>query len=187
MNSDTVHTYFQYVSELLKSINVAALLAVVERLKLARSNGDSVYVIGNGGSAATASHFAADLGKGAKRTGRPPLRVISLTDNSAWSFALGNDEGFDNVFSGQLDNHARDGDVLIAISASGNSPNLIKAVELAKHLGVTTIGITGFSGGALVSMVDIAVHVPSKTGFYGPIEDIHMSIAHAITDCLKQD
>src|SRR2546425_10097192 len=122
---------------------------IVQRLCAARDSGAMVYVAGNGGSASTASHWVNDLGKGAKCPGRTPMRVLSLNDNISWLTALANDEGYERVFSGQLENFARSGDLLIVISASGNSPNLLRAVELARKRGVITIGLLGFNGGGL--------------------------------------
>jgi len=180
------HSYFGYVTQLIQGIDLSALEQVVNNLRSARERGACVYIMGNGGSAATASHFANDLGKAAKKSGKPPIRAFCLTDNVPWLTALANDEGYENVFAGQLDNHLRLGDVVIAISASGNSPNLVRAVELAKSRGATTIGILGFDGGTLRQMVDMLLLVPSKTGRYGPVEDVHLILEHVITDCLRR-
>ena len=184
--SEIAHHYFDYVTQLIQAIDVTALERVVDRLRSARERGAAIYIMGNGGSAATASHFANDLGKAAKKSGRTPIRVLSLTDNVSWLTALGNDEGYENVFAGQLDNHLRPGDVVIAISASGNSPNLVRAVKLAKSRGATTIGILGFDGGVVRELVDLSLFVPSQPGYYGPIEDVHMTLHHVITACLAQ-
>ena len=183
--SELAHSYFEYVTQLIQSIDLSALERVVNRLHSVRERGASVYMR-NGGSAATASHFANDLGKVAKKSGWPPIRAFCLTDNVPWLTALANDEGYENVFAGQLDSHLRPDDVVIAMSASGNSKNLVRAVELAKSRGATAIGILGFDGGTLRRLVDITLLVPSHPGCYGPVEDVHLILEHAITACLAQ-
>jgi D-sedoheptulose 7-phosphate isomerase len=115
----------------------------------------------------------------------PPLRVIALTDNHAVITATGNDLGFDHVFSRQLRHLAKPDDLLITVSASGNSPNVLACVEAAKELGLTTIAFTGFDGGRLATMVDLLVHVPTRQGAYGPVEDVHLMVNHMITEQLK--
>jgi D-sedoheptulose 7-phosphate isomerase len=115
------------------------------------------------------------------------MRVMSLSDNVSWLTALANDEGYDRIFAGQLENFARSGDVLIVISASGNSPNLVKAVELARGRGVTTIGFLGFDGGVLKDQVDDYLWVPTEKGAYGLVESFHTLLCHILTDCLTRD
>jgi D-sedoheptulose 7-phosphate isomerase len=172
---------------LIERIDRDALCRIVQQLRIARDNGATIYIAGNGGSAATASHWVNDLGKATKACGRAPLRVMSLTDNVSWLTALANDEGYERVFSGQLENFARAGDVLVVISASGNSANLIKAVDLAKLRGVITIGLLGFDGGALKSQVDECLWIPSEKGTYGLVESGHSLLCHILTDCLVKD
>ncbi len=179
-------TFFSDMVRLIQAFDVSALEQVVARLRSAREEGACVYIMGNGGSASTASHFANDLGKAGKKEGQFPFRAFCLNDNTPWLTALANDEGYENVFSGQLDNHLRLGDVVIAISASGNSRNLIRAVELAKSRGVVTVGILGFDGGILRSMVDIKLFIPSRFGEYGSVESIHLMLTHLITICLSE-
>ena len=115
----------------------------------------------------------------------PPLRVIALTDNQAIITATGNDVNFHQVFSRQLFHLAQRGDILIVVSASGNSPNVLACVDTAKELGLTTIAFTGFDGGRLAAMVDLLVHVPTRVGAYGPVEDVHLMVNHMITEQLK--
>jgi D-sedoheptulose 7-phosphate isomerase len=115
------------------------------------------------------------------------MRVVCLSDNTSWLSALANDEGYDRVFSGQLENFAKPGDVLICISASGNSPNLLRAVDVAKERDVTTIGLIGFDGGALKSRVDLFLCVSTEKGAYELVEDIHSILCHALTKCLIAD
>jgi D-sedoheptulose 7-phosphate isomerase len=170
----------------LASVDLSQVEEVVRTLRGARERGSSVYVVGNGGSAATASHFATDLGKATKRPGGQPLRVTSLTDNMPWLSALANDDGYEHVFTGQLENLLRDGDVLVAISVSGNSPNVVRAVELARQRRATTVAFVGFDGGRLLSTADLCIHVASQPGLYGPVEDAHLAIHHLITTCLAR-
>lgn len=131
-----------------------------------------IYVIGNGGSASTASHFACDLTTHG-------YRAISLTDNNAVITRIGNDFGYDNIFIEQLKLYFKAGDVLVAISASGNSPNLLRAVEYANTLG-TTVAIVGFDGGRLANMCNIVVHTRTNNGDYEGAEDRHLEVCHAV-------
>jgi D-sedoheptulose 7-phosphate isomerase len=156
-------------------------------LRRARDRQAMVFIAGNGGSAATASHWVNDLGKGAKRSGRTPMRVLCLSDNIAWLTALANDEGYERAFAGQLENFAETGDVLIVVSASGNSPNLVKAVELAKSRQMTTIALVGFDGGRLKDVVDEFIWIESERGAYELVEDAHSALCHAITRSLIAD
>lgn len=175
------------VRSLLGHVPMFTLERIVEVFQKARDGGAFIYIAGNGGSAATASHWVNDLGKATKRSGRPPMRVVSLSDNTSWFSALANDEGYDRVFSGQLENFAKPGDVLVCISASGNSPNLLSAVDVANERGMTTIGLLGFDGGALKSRVDVMLCVSTEKGEYELVEDIHSILCHTITKCLIAD
>jgi D-sedoheptulose 7-phosphate isomerase len=180
-------TFLQEFEDLLHKINLDALERVFEILKAARMRGATIYIAGNGGSAATASHWVNDLGKGAKVNGGAPMRVISLSDNVSWLTALANDEGYERSFAGQLENFAEPGDVLIVLSASGNSVNLLRAVELAGAREVTTIGLLGFDGGALKGMVDEYLLLPTAKGAYGLVESGHDLLCHILTACLAAD
>lgn len=181
------HTHVTQLTAVLGQVDRDALFRAHSRLCAARDAGATVYIAGNGGSAASASHWANDLGKAAKRSGRAPIRVLSLSDNTSWFTALGNDEGYDSVFAGQLDNFAQRGDVLVVISASGNSPNLLRAVNVAKERGATTLGLLGFDGGKLKTMVDDVVWVPTEAGAYELVEDAHAAICHILTRSLIAD
>lgn len=176
--------YLDYLSSCFAAIDCKAIEAFVSLLLKARNLGNAVYFIGNGGSAATASHFANDLSIGTRTGDIKPFRAISLTDNVAVMTALANDEGYDAMFLDQLKVHFRDGDTLVAISASGNSPNIIAAVEYAKARGATVVGLTGFDGGKLRPLSDISLHVATEKGEYGPVEDIHMIFDHLISSYL---
>jgi D-sedoheptulose 7-phosphate isomerase len=175
------------VCRLLGDIPMFTLERIVDVFRGARDRGAFIYIAGNGGSSATASHWVNDLGKATKRSGRSPMKVLCLSDNTSWLSALANDEGYDRVFAGQLENFATPGDVLVCISASGNSPNLIRAVEVAKQRGMTTVGLLGFDGGALRSLVDVMLCVRTEKGAYEVVEDIHSVICHAVTRCLIAD
>jgi D-sedoheptulose 7-phosphate isomerase len=160
---------------------------VVDIFREARDRAAFIYIAGNGGSSSTASHWVNDLGKATKRSGCPPLRVMCLSDNMSWFSALSNDEGYDRSFAGQLENFATAGDVLTCISASGNSTNLVRAVELARKHKLTTVALLGFDGGLLKGLVDEAVCVHTEKGTYELVEDVHSAICHAITRCLVAD
>lgn len=178
--------YVQGFKGLLQQIEPGALARIVQHLRRAGDRGATIYIAGNGGSAATASHWVNDLGKATKCSGEAPLRVMSLSDNMSWLTALANDEGYERVFSGQLENFARPGDVLIVLSASGNSPNLVEAVELARLRGVFTIALLGFDGGVLKSKVDECLWLATEKGAYGLVESGHSLLCHILTTCLMQ-
>jgi D-sedoheptulose 7-phosphate isomerase len=178
--------YVQAFESLLRQIDAQEIGRIVQYLRNAGDRGSTIYIAGNGGSAATASHWVNDLGKATKSSGEVPLRVLSLSDNVSWLTALANDEGYDRVFAGQLENFARQGDVLIVISASGNSPNLLEAVELARRQGMFTIGFLGFDGGALKNKVDDYLWFRTEKGAYGLVESGHSLLCHIVTTCLMQ-
>ena len=179
---------------------LTSLKAVLDRMPLevldklfaaiegAHADGKQIFVVGNGGSAATASHMMNDLNKGTLgHKGDAPwkrFKVIALTDNVSLMTAWANDTDYNTVFSEPLKNLANRGDVLIAISASGNSPNIIAAVEVAKTLGVKVLGLAGFTGGKLAKLSDVCVVVPSND--YGPVEDVHMIIDHILVGYLYE-
>ena len=148
--------------------------------------GRFVFVIGNGGSGSNASHFCEDIGKGTlKRSdfdndAKKRVKILSLTDNTPYILAWGNDEGFDRVFVEQLKNLASPGDLLIAISGSGNSPNILRAVDWANNKGLTTYGCTGFSGGKLRGLARHNMHVPLDD--MGIVESIHLTAFHWVVD-----
>ena len=167
-----------------QELDLDAIEAIAKTLEIAERKGKQVFVMGNGGSAATASHIATDWSKTAERVGMPLIRCMSLNDNVAYMTAIGNDLGYDHLFSRQLQNLLQRGDVVVIISGSGNSPNVIKAAEYAREKGATTIGMTGFTGGKLRKMVDICLHIDSDQ--YGVIEDLHMAAGSILAFYLKQ-
>jgi D-sedoheptulose 7-phosphate isomerase len=157
---------------------------VIDLLQQARRRGSQVFILGNGGSASTASHFACDLAKNTRHESLPHFRVIGLTDNMAMFSALANDEGYENVFSEQLASLVRPGDIVIAISASGNSINVINAAEAAHKHEATVIGFTGFDGGRLGQLANINIHVTSN--IIEHVEDIHLILEHLIVKTIKE-
>jgi D-sedoheptulose 7-phosphate isomerase len=176
-----------YINDLKQTIDKLPLDAVeqvIETLHEARLKGRRIFVMGNGGSASTASHFACDLGKNTRMAGVPNFKVIGLADNMAIFSALANDEGYGNVFSQQLASLVEADDIVIGISASGKSPNVLNAIEVARQAGATTVGFSGFDGGQLSGMVDISVHVPSFCIEH--VEDIHLMLEHMISKALKE-
>jgi len=180
---ESIKSYISEVRATLEKLPADGIAHVVGLLDEARRKGKGVFIFGNGGSAATASHFACDLAKGAIREGKPRIKAFDLTDNVPLISAWANDSAYENIFAEQLENFIEAGDIAIAISGSGNSQNILNGVEVAKRKGATTIGITGFEGGKLKALVDVAVVVPSNS--MEQIEDIHLLIEHVITTCLR--
>jgi D-sedoheptulose 7-phosphate isomerase len=178
-----IRGYFDELQRTLEHLPDADIQCVVDLLSEARSNQRKIFIMGNGGSASTASHFVCDLAKNTRRPDLPNFRVIGLSDNMAIFSALANDEGYENVFAQQLTSLLQAGDVVIAISASGNSPNIVKAVELANQMGATTVGFSGFDGGKLKSMAQYGIHVASHCIEH--VEDIHLMLEHVITKELR--
>ncbi len=177
--------YMAYLSELMKHIDVGVIEQIIDAVVEVGDRGNAIYIIGNGGSAATASHFANDIGIGTRAPGVRPFKAISLADNLAVTTALANDEGYAHVFVRQLEGVLQPGDVVVALSVSGNSANVLEAVRYAKEIGAVTIGCTGFDGGALRRIADISLHVPTVRGEYGPVEDVFMILDHLIYTYLR--
>lgn len=176
--------YLGRLGDVLRRIDVTAVDRVVEALLAARADDRAIFVLGNGGSAATAAHLANDLAMGTQPPNRR-FRTFSLVDNAALLSAAANDYGYEEVFVRQLDGILRAGDVVIAISASGNSANVLRAVAHANAVGAVTIGFSGFDGGRLRQLAQIDVHAPTDDGEYGPSEDAHLALAHVITYYLR--
>jgi D-sedoheptulose 7-phosphate isomerase len=176
-------SYLEYLTSILKVIDRTSVATFTKTLLDARESGATIFFIGNGGSAATASHFANDIAVGTNSYNKP-FRVISLTDNLAIITAIGNDFGFEEIFSRQLKLLGKPGDVVIAISASGNSLNLLKAFEYASSIGIKTVAITAFDGGKMKQVADEGIHVPTGAKEYGPAEDAHMILDHLVANYL---
>lgn len=185
--SEIAKRYLHDLHDLLAALDLQALEDAVERLRAARDDGRTVFIAGNGGSAATATHLANDLGKAAKRSGALPFRVMCLSDNVSWLTALANDEGYARSFAGQLENFLEAGDVLILISASGSSPNLVEAQRVARAGNATTLGILGFDGGVLKDQVDELLWLPTEQGAYGLVESAHSVVCDLLTSSLMVD
>lgn len=183
-NMQCISRYLTEVSTMLGMLPMADIARAVNLIKEARQNGNSVFLFGNGGSAATASHIACDLAKGTICPGQPRIKALALTDHMPLISAWANDSSYDHIFDEQLNNYAEAGDIVIAISGSGNSPNVLNGVRMAKMKGVTTIGFIGFDGGKLRNLVDLPVVVPCFT--MEQVEDVHLLLGHVITTCLKK-
>jgi len=181
--SEIIKEYMSEVGATLERLPIEDIVQVVDFLEEARLKAKMVFIFGNGGSAATASHFAADLSKGAISKGKPRIKAFALTDNIALLSAWANDTAYKNIFAEQLENFIEPGDVAIGISGSGNSQNVLDGIKVAKAKGATTIGFIGFDGGKLKEVVDIAIIVPSHN--MEQVEDIHLLLAHVITTCLR--
>ncbi|MDB5810204.1 MAG: hypothetical protein JWN94_2326 [Betaproteobacteria bacterium] len=173
------NAYLDYLTTVLKRIDAREIGRFVKTLLEARERGSTVFFIGNGGSAATASHFANDISIGTNEYAKP-FRALSLTDNVPILTAISNDFGYEDAFVRQLRVLGRKGDVLVAISASGNSPNLLKAFEHAREAGIKTVAITAFDGGKMKATADEGIHVPTDPKEYGPAEDAHMVLDHLV-------
>jgi len=166
------------------ALDLEALSRVAAVLEEAQKNGRFIWVCGNGGSASSSSHVGCDFGKTAAKAGAKALKAISLSDNAAFITAVSNDISFDEIFSRQLENVLAPGDVVVFLTGSGNSQNLIKAAELSRSRGAKVVGLLGFDGGKIKSMCDESILIASDQ--YGVIEDLHMAVAHILTFYLKQ-
>lgn len=184
VTNETIKQYVNGLSYALQNIKTESLEAAVDILWDAYENNRQVFIFGNGGSASTASHMACDIGKGVVCSGKKRFRVQSLCDNVAVMSAWANDVSYETIFKDQLENLLNQGDIVIAISASGNSPNIVKAVEFAKQQGAIVIGMSGFSGGILKQLSDVNLYFPVKD--YGQVEDLHLMCEHIITECIRQ-
>ena len=170
--------YAAKLCEAIESISIHSIEIVCEKIREAAENGKQILVIGNGGSAAIAEHLCCDWTKGTNCVGSPVISSRSLTVNSSLYSAIANDYGFEHVFDTQIEFFARPGDVLIAISSSGNSPNVLNAVARAKEMGVFVAGFSGFCGGKLAETADASVYVQAQN--YGIVEDSHQAVMHII-------
>lgn len=181
---EIIHQYLDQVQHILADLPMERLCEMVDVLLGANYMGSTVFVVGNGGSAATASHFAGDLAKGTITPGRPRFRVMALTDSIPLMTAWSNDLGYEDIFAEQLRSVIRRGDVLVAISGSGNSENVLRAVDLTSQVGGITIGLSGFAGGKLSALVDVPVVVPCDC--MEQIEDVHMTLCHMACWVLRE-
>ena len=171
--------YLHYISDLISQLDRNHISKFVDHVLGVRDSKQTIFFLGNGGSASTASHFVNDISLGSRQF-ENPFRAVSLCDNQAVITAIANDDGYENIFLQQLQTQAKPGDSIVCISASGNSQNLVKAVEWSKANGIYTISLTAFDGGYLKQHTDLNIHVPTKIGEYGPAEDLHMVICGLI-------
>ena len=180
----SIPQYLEEVQFTLGALPLEHIRNAVDLLLSANYAGSTVFIVGNGGSAATASHFACDLAKGTITPGRPRFRALALTDNVPLMTAWSNDVSYDDVFADQLSGLIRRADVVVAISGSGNSANVLRAVEVAHRMGGITIGLSGFDGGQLSTMVDVPIVVPCHC--MEQIEDVHVVLCHLMCTVLRE-
>lgn len=173
-----IERYLEENRRLLSTIDAKAVAEIIALFGEARDRGNRIYAIGNGGSASTASHFVNDMGKGASVGREKRFKSVPLTDNVEWMTALSNDISYDDVYVEQLKNFAEAGDVLLAISGSGNSENIIRAVDYANSVGCKTVGFAGFGGGRLKDAAQHVIVVDSD--HMGRVEDLHVILQHLI-------
>jgi len=183
--TEYISHYFSRLRDVISLVNHDEIVNFVKVVLEIREKGGILYFAGNGGSAATASHYVNDFMIGTK-SGDKPFKAIGLSDNLALVTCISNDFGYDDVFLRQVECLLTKNDALICISASGNSVNLIKALEYAKSINATTVGITAFDGGKLKEISEHSVHVPTEKGEYGPAEDVHMILDHLVTGYLMK-
>jgi D-sedoheptulose 7-phosphate isomerase len=182
---DIIENYIDDLKTVLDQLSRPDLLAIIEALSKARRDDKNIFICGNGGSASTANHMVCDLSKNTRGEDTKRLKVIGLTDNIPTMTAYANDEGYDRIFAEPILSLTQPGDVLLAISGSGNSPNVLRGVEAANQMGARTIGLTGFEGGQLKDLVDLCLIVPYNS--LEQIEDVHLIINHILTVSLSQD
>ena len=179
-----VHNYFAQLQDTLTKVDVNEIAVIADILQKAYEQKKNIITMGNGGSGATASHMVCDMNKGACFHAEKKFRFISLADSLPMILALGNDVGFESIFVQQLKAYAEPGDVVLGISGSGNSPNVLRAIEYAKQRGCITIGVVGFGGGKLKELADHCFHV--KVNDMQIVEDLHMIMVHVLMKILDQ-
>jgi len=184
MKEKLIRDYIRDVTASIDALSEETIVEIVAVLEEARSHGKRIFLLGNGGSAATALHIANDLAKTTIQPGRPRIKATALTENVPIITAWANDTSYERIFAEQLENFCEPGDVVIAISGSGLSQNIIMGVQRAQEMGATTVGLTGFEGGELRDMVDVCLVVSSQA--MGQIEDVHHAVGHILTAALSQ-
>jgi len=180
---DTIQTYWRELAGAMDAMPFDLVSRAASQLLKCHFRGSTVFIVGNGGSAATASHFACDLAKGTRMAGLPAFRVVALTDNVPLLTAWANDTAYEHVFAQQLAALVRENDLLVAISASGNSPNVLTCAEVARAAGAGVIALTGATGGKLRALADLTIRVPSAC--IEQVEDAHLMIAHSVCVALR--
>ena len=185
--TEFINSYKDNLINLYDSIDVDMLESIVTAVVTAFKNGNTLYIAGNGGSAATASHMQADFQFFVRYFTDFRPKIVSLTNNIPLMTAISNDNSYEDVFVEQMKGMFNKSDLFLAISASGNSPNVVKAVKYAKELGGKTIAFCGFTGGKLKEISDMPLYTPNKDKDYGPIEDLHMILVHVLVNFLCKD
>jgi D-sedoheptulose 7-phosphate isomerase len=183
LTAETVSAWLKQMTQVLVDLPVDAVTAAAQVLASAYDADRTIYVLGNGGSASTATHLACDFSKATRDPEARPVRCVSLSDNMALITAWSNDTAFERAFEEQVRNLVRAEDALIVISASGNSPNVLRAIDVARDVGAKTVGLLGLGGGKAAAMVDVAVVVPSDD--YGWTESAHLVLEHVLTYALR--
>lgn len=182
---DAVEAYLEDLQDVLVAVSTDEVWRIVDVLRECYRSGARVFIFGNGGSASTASHFVCDLGKNVQVHGGRRFKVLGLADNVPMLTAWANDTAYERIFAEQLENFVQVGDVAIGISGSGSSPNVLRAMELARSRGAVTVGLTGFDGGKLAPLCDVCVVVPSTN--MGQIENVHLTLQHLICELLSRE
>ena len=185
--AEYVEAYTAHMASLIQTLDAESVAQVMRLVGAAAEQNQTVFLLGNGGSGAVGAHWVNDLGANSVVEGMPGFRVISLTDNPFSVTAVANDASFEEIFEIQLKAGMRPGDLVIAMSVSGNSPNIVRAVEYANDHGATTIGCTGFEGGTLREISRFSVHVPSSKDEYGPVEDMFSVVMHLVTSYITME
>jgi len=173
-----IQNYIEEQKKLLEKIPIDICEEIIQKFKIAYQNDKQIFIFGNGGSAANASHFATDLGKGASDVLKKTFHCLSLNENTSWITAIGNDYSYEDVFLNQLKNYAKKGDIVLTMSVSGNSPNLVKAFQWANENGLETIAFVGGKKGKLYEIAKTSIVIDSL--HYGRVEDIHSILCHLI-------
>jgi D-sedoheptulose 7-phosphate isomerase len=181
---DTSNSYLEGLRKCIAEIEMQNPKAIADIIFQAYLKAKHIYIFGNGGSAATASHFARDLSVGSASPGKPRVKAISLADNMVGVTSIANDINYESIFVEQMTERVEPGDVAIAISCSGDSPNVLRAIEYAKERGATTIGFTGFGGGKLRQLADLSINLSSRN--HGQIEDMHLALEHIVSNMLRE-
>jgi D-sedoheptulose 7-phosphate isomerase len=184
MDTTSSNSYFACLSRTVEKLPFETIDQITSVLLRARDRGHTIYLFGNGGSAALASHFACDLGKGTANGSGKRFRVLALTDNVPLMTAWANDSAYEDIFAEQLANFIQPNDVAFAISGSGNSPNVLRALGLAREAGGITVGLTGYQGGRMKDLCDFCMIVPSDN--MQIIEDLHLCVSHALFSSIRR-
>ncbi len=183
-----VYGFLSRMAKIMEDLKTQPVTELIQRVEQACEDRRQIFLIGNGGSAAVASHIVADLAPNTLVDGAEGFRAFCLADSVESITAIANDSGYENIFSYQLRCHLQPGDLVIALSVSGNSENVIRGIRYAKENGAFTVGMTGFDGGRLAKVCDLSIHIPTTRDEYGPVEDLFSCVGHLVTGyiCMKR-